>query len=79
MEQIMELTPTEIRLAFVATCIEATARRLKTSYKEVFDRMARVNMLDTYIYPNYETLHTLSRDALVDDMIECLNIWEGKQ
>ena len=27
MEQLIELSPTEIKLAFVASCIEGTARR----------------------------------------------------
>lgn len=66
-------------MAFVATCVEATARTLGVSYKELYDRMNRVNMIDNYIYPCYETLHTESRENLVVDLIECLKIWEEKQ
>ena len=36
-------------MAFVATCIEATARALGVGYKEVYDRMERVNMIDVYM------------------------------
>ena len=66
-------------MAFVATCIETTARRLNTSYKEVFHRMKRIDMIERYIVPHYEMLHTESRDNIADGMIDCLNKWEGKQ
>lgn len=67
---------TQIMLAFVATCIEATARTLGVSYSEVFQRMKRLRMIEDYIFPNYETLHTESRENVVLDMIECMNKWE---
>ena len=65
-------------MAFVSTCIEATARTLGVSYKEVYDRMNKVNMIDEYIYPCYETLHTESRENIVNDLINCLKNWEAK-
>lgn len=65
-------------MAFVSTCIEATARTLGVSYKEVYDRMNKVNMIDEYIYPCYETLHTESRENIVSNLIECLKNWEAK-
>lgn len=70
---------TQIVLAFVSTCIEATARKLGVPYSEVFNRMKRLGMIEKYIYPNYETLHTESRDNIALDMIECMNQWEKKQ
>ena len=63
----------------MATCIEATARRLGKSYREVYDRMDRVGMIDGYIYPCYSTLHTESRENIVDDLLSCLKNWEEKQ
>ena len=65
-------------MAFVATCIEATARTLGVSYKEVYDRMKRVNLIDEYIYPCYDTLHTESRENIVDDLLNCLQRREAK-
>ena len=73
------LSHTQIVLAFVSTCIEATARKLGVPYSEVFNRMKRLGMIEKYIYPNYETLHTESRDNIALDMIECMNQWEAKQ
>ncbi len=63
-------------MAFVATCIETTARWLGTSYKEVYQRMKRVNLIEQYILPHYETLHTESRENLAEDLVECMKNWE---
>lgn len=46
-------------------------------FSEVFERMKRLGMIENYIYPNYETLHTESRENLAKDMIECMNRWEA--
>jgi len=35
-------------------------------------------MIDDYILPNYEPLHSESRDVLAQRMVECLNNWEAK-
>lgn len=78
MNNKIQLSHTQIKLAFVATCIEATARVLGTTYLEVFQRMKRLGMIENYIYPNYKTLHTESRENVVLDMIECMNEWEKR-
>ncbi len=65
-------------MAFVATCIEATARKLGVSYRDVYQRMNRVGLIDNYIYPCYNTLHTESRDNVAQNLIECLKEWEEK-
>lgn len=78
MNKGINISQTQIELAFVATCIEATARTLGVSYQDVFKRMKRLGMIENYIYPNYGVLHTESRENLVQDMIECMNNWEAK-
>ena len=79
MEQLVEIPKTQVIMAFVATCIEATARLLNTSYKEVYQRMKRVGLIENYIVPHYEALHTESRDNVAKGMVECLKIWEDKK
>lgn len=79
MGDIIEIPHEQIVLAFVATCIEATARSLGVPYKEVYSRMKKLDMIEKYIYPNYETLHTESRENIVNDMIECMERWEGRR
>jgi len=73
------LPQSQIILTFISTCIEATARTLGVPYNIVFERMHRLGMIEGYICPNYETLHTESRENIVMDMIECMNIWEKQQ
>ena len=79
MEHLVEISRTQTIMAFVATCIEATARRLNTSYKEVYNRMKRIGMIERYIVPHYEALHTESRENIADGLIDCLNRWEVTQ
>jgi len=79
MESIVEISRTQVIMAFVSTCIEATARLLNTSYKEVYQRMKRVGLIERYIIPNYETLHSESRENIAEGMAECLKEWEGRQ
>ena len=46
MEDIIEIPKTQVIMAFVATCIEATARLLNVSDKEVYQRMKKVGMIE---------------------------------
>lgn len=40
--------------------------------------MKKVELIDNYILKHYDTLHTESREYLIEDVIECLNNWEKK-
>ena len=66
-------------MAFVASCIEAVADRMNLGYREVFERMDKVGMIDTYIYPFYEQLHTESRENLMASLIDTLERWENNK
>lgn len=79
MENIIEISKVQVIMAFVATCIEATARLLNTSYKEIYQRMKKVGMIEHYIIPHYEVLHSESRENLAEGIVECLNNWENKK
>lgn len=78
MNKSINIPQTQIVLAFVATCVEATARTLGVSYREVFMRMKRLGMIENYILPNYGVLHTESRENVALDMIEYMKLWEAK-
>ena len=78
MEELRTISKEQILMAFVATCIETTARFLNADYKEIFQRMERVGMIDNYIIPNYDPLHSESREVLAQRLVECLNNWEKK-
>ena len=79
MENVIEIPKTQVIMAFVATCIEATARLLNVSYKEVYQRMKKVGMIEHYIIPQYEVLHSESRENIAEGIVEYLNNWEGKK
>ena len=76
MEELRTISKEQIQMAFVATCIETTARFLNADYKEIFQRMERVGMIDNYIIPNYDPLHSESREVLAQRLVECLDKWE---
>lgn len=78
MEDRIQLPLEEIKLAFAASCVEGAARKLGVPYIEVYERMKRVDLIDKYILKHYDTLHTESREYLIEDVIECLNNWENK-
>ena len=78
MEEFIKISKEQIIMAFVATCIETTARYLGTDYNEVYSRMNKVGMIENYILPNYEPLHSESREILAERLIECLENWEKK-
>ena len=77
MEQLRTIPKNQVVMAFVATSIEATARHLGVSYHDVFRRMERVGMIENYILPNYEPLHSESREVLAERIVECLTHWEA--
>ena len=76
MKEMIEIPQEQIVMTFVATCIETTARQLGSTYHEIFKRMERVGMIENYIIPNYDPLHSESREVLAERLMECLQNWE---
>lgn len=61
-------------LEFAIFCIENIAVRLNISAEKVYSALAeKSNILSDYIVPEYEILHTQSKDYIVDDIIELMN------
>lgn len=76
MSTLIQLTDQEILMGFVASCIEDVAERLGVDYAVIYDRMAAVGMIENYIIPHYNVLHTESRENVTSGLIETLNRWE---
>ena len=57
-------------LEFVIFCIENIALKLKVNAEEVY--IALSSILNDYIVPEYEMLHTQSKEYIVDDIIEVM-------
>lgn len=57
-------------LEFVFFCIEETAAELHLSGDVVYDMLARrSDILQHYLIPCYQVLHTQGRDYLVEDIL----------
>lgn len=60
-------------LEFCVFCIENIATRLGINPKEVYTMIAeQSDILNDYIVPEYEMLHTQGKDYIVDDIIEVM-------
>lgn len=60
-------------LEFAVFCIENIAIKLGKTGEEVYRALAeKTNILDSYIIPGYEMLHTQSKEYIVDDIISLM-------
>lgn len=78
MNNLIQRTDQEILMGFVASCIEDVAEKLGVDYAVVYERMKSVGMIENYIIPHYDVLHTESRENVTAGMIETLTRWEDK-
>ena len=78
METWNQLTEDEIKMGFVASCIESAAERIGCTNEEMLDRMEAAGLIDNYIYPHYDALHTEDRNNLTDNILETLKHWESQ-
>lgn len=76
---LVTLSDEQLRNIFAASCVETLARALGISTREAYLRMEKVHMMDDFIYPCYDTLHTESREHVTEDLLEYLHTWETKQ
>lgn len=62
-------------LEFEIFCIENLAVRLQVNPREAYDLLAKkTDLLQTYIGPGYDVLHTQDKDYIVNDLIEALKL-----
>lgn len=73
LEKQIRLPLDELKLAFAASCVECLARKTGKPYIEVYERMSRVGAIENYILKNYDTLHTESREYVLEDVEEYIN------
>lgn len=62
----------ERKLEFTIFCIESLAESLKMDAKKVYKLIKDTNVLDDYIIPCYEPLHSQSKHYIVEDLTEVL-------
>ena len=66
-------------LEFVVFCIESVAAKLGVEAERVYQAFAeQSDILHGYIVPEYEVLHTQSREYIVDDLLDVMKEMEVK-
>ncbi len=56
-------------LRFTIFCVNNVAMYLGKNAKEVYHLMQDANLIDDYIVPCYDVLHTFSKEYIVDDLV----------
>lgn len=77
-EKWIELSKEEIKMGFLAQCVETLAEMDGCDYTEMFNRMEAVNMTEGYILKHYEPLHTQSWENVIEELKELLAKRESK-
>ena len=77
--ETMKRTPEFDRLAFAVLAIEASAQKMNITPKEMRRRLDRVGLIKSLIGDCYDTLHTESREAVANDVVEALKNWERNE
>lgn len=60
-------------LEFVIFCVENTAIRLGVSAEKVYEVLtAESDILNKYIVPSYDVLHTQDKNYIIEDILEVM-------
>ena len=60
-------------LEFAIFCIESVAQEQKTDAKVIYKALTqKSNLLYDYVIPCYDSLHTQSKEYIVDDLIHIM-------
>ena len=62
----------EYQLDFVTYCVGNLADRLNMSASKVYKMLRSTDILNGYMIPCYDVLHTLSKEYIIDDLINLL-------
>lgn len=77
-EKWIELSKEEIKMGFLAQCVESLAKEEECSYVEAFERLEAADMTEGYILKYYEPLHTQSWEYILEDLQSLLAKREQK-
>ena len=62
----------EYKLDFVTYCVGNLADRLNMSASKVYKMLRSTDILNGYMIPCYDVLHTFSKEYIIDDLINLL-------
>lgn len=64
--------PSEKELEFALFCIDYVARELQQNPTDIYQKLKESGLLQDYIIDNYDILHTLGKDYLVEDIVRLM-------
>jgi len=59
-------------LFFTIFCVGSLAERLKKDDKDVYHALEESHIISDYIVPCYDTLHTFSKEYIVEDLLNLM-------
>lgn len=62
----------EYQLDFVTYCVGNLADRLNMSASKVYKMLRSTDILNGYMIPYYDVLHTFGKEYIMDDLINLL-------
>lgn len=62
----------EYQLDFVTYCVGNLADRLNMSASKVYKMLRSTDILNDYMIPCYDVLHTFGKEYIMDDLINLL-------
>ena len=62
----------EYQLDFVTYCVGKLADRLNMSASKVYKMLRSTDILNGYMIPCYDVLHTFGKEYIMDDLINLL-------
>ena len=57
------------RLHFTIFCVNNVASYLNRNAREIYHLMQDANIINDYIVPCYDVLHTFSKEYIVEDLV----------
>lgn len=57
-------------LNFTIFCVNNVATFLGINAKDVYHKMQDANIIDGYIVPCYDVLHTFPKEYIIDDLVQ---------
>ena len=63
----------ELKMGFLAQCVEKLAEKEGQNYITLFERLEKVDMTENYILKHYNALHTESIENIIDTLAKLLH------
>lgn len=72
-EKWIVLEEEELKMVFLAQCVEKLAEKEGTDYLSIFERMEKADMTEGYILKHYNVLHSESIENIVESLLKLLH------